>query len=140
MRANDIQVDGNHYQKGTLQHWDVMIIMRTHYMPGCASKYLLRHQDKNGLLDLQKAQHFLQKMIECAGEYFRPNENYQPILVEGLLATHGTPPALHSVIRAILDPKKSVGELELASIQLTDYVAGYEADECDATHRYTNQG
>ncbi len=65
MSANDRQVGGKHYQKGGEQHWDR--IYRLHgpgYFVGCATKYIERYQDKNGKQDLEKAIHFIQKLIE----------------------------------------------------------------------------
>jgi hypothetical protein len=67
MSANSVQVGGNHYQQkdGGEQHWDR--IWRLHgagYFVGCITKYVERYQDKNGIQDLQKAQHFLTKLIE----------------------------------------------------------------------------
>jgi len=62
------QVGGTHYQK-TIQPWDAMEAwMRREqfigYLRGNAIKYLARCDDKGGLEDLQKAQHYLAKLIE----------------------------------------------------------------------------
>lgn len=65
MKANDIQVGGDHYKKyGDLQPWDVITAWDLGYLDGTALKYIARWRDKGGIADLQKAIHFLQKKIE----------------------------------------------------------------------------
>jgi hypothetical protein len=62
MAANDKQVAGDHYRKGEVQHWDWA--QHIPYLEGCATKYIARHADKNGLQDINKALHFIQKLVE----------------------------------------------------------------------------
>lgn len=62
MTANDIQVGGDHYKKGAVQHWDWA--QNLPYLEGNATKYIGRHMDKNGLADLEKAMHYIQKIAE----------------------------------------------------------------------------
>jgi hypothetical protein len=67
--ANERQVGGTHYQDAgddLLQHWDIVKIFDLDYFQGQITKYIMRWKDKNGLEDLQKAQHFLEKYIEIA--------------------------------------------------------------------------
>ncbi|MDB4342601.1 DUF3310 domain-containing protein [bacterium] len=65
MKANDHQVGGKHYQiGGVLQHWDVVTLTELTYLQGCATKYVLRHRNKNGIEDLRKAQHYIAKLQE----------------------------------------------------------------------------
>lgn len=63
MKANDMQVGGNHY-RSDLQHWDVVSQYNVPYLEGCASKYVSRWRKKNGLQDLEKALHFATKLRE----------------------------------------------------------------------------
>lgn len=60
--ANDTQVGGNHYRGRNVQHWDYA--WQLPYLEGAATAYLDRHREKGGKQDLQKAIHFIQKMIE----------------------------------------------------------------------------
>lgn len=69
MAANDRQVGGDHYTvatgvcphcRGIIQHWDLYGDMP--YLVGQVTKYATR--SKNGFEDLEKAMHFLQKLIE----------------------------------------------------------------------------
>lgn len=73
MSANDKQVDGNHY-KAKVQHWDFVVSNNLPYLEGCITKYVTRHRKKNGLQDLYKAKHFLEKLIEVEEEAERERE------------------------------------------------------------------
>lgn len=65
MSANDRQVAGDHYsRRGELQHWDVVLHLGLDYLRGNFTKYMFRWKDKNGIQDLEKAEHYLQKFIE----------------------------------------------------------------------------
>lgn len=61
--ANDKQVAGTHY-KSEFQHWDFVLATKMNYLLGCASKYVSRWRKKNGVEDLEKAKHYLQKALE----------------------------------------------------------------------------
>lgn len=72
MNPNDRQVGGDHYRRAEgEQHWDrVYRLFGSGYFIGCATKYIERYQDKNGKEDLEKAVHFIQKLISL--EYPEP--------------------------------------------------------------------
>lgn len=61
--ANERQVGGNHYA-GKMQHWDYVVSNSLGYFEGQITKYVTRWRKKNGLEDLHKAKHFLDKLIE----------------------------------------------------------------------------
>lgn len=63
-RANDRQVGGDHYQKKEYQHWDWVCDINLHYLLACATKYVARWRDKNGVQDLEKSVHYLEKAME----------------------------------------------------------------------------
>jgi hypothetical protein len=65
MPANDTQVGGNHY-KTSYEHWDLVIKLKLGYLEGCTTKHVARWRKKNGMQDLQKAMHYLDKLIEVA--------------------------------------------------------------------------
>jgi len=67
-KANETQVGGSHYQTGGIEHWDVVNIFNLDYFQGNITKYVFRHKKKNGIEDLKKAQHYLQKYIEILEE------------------------------------------------------------------------
>lgn len=61
--ANERQVGGVHY-KTKIQHWDFAASNNLDYFQGQITKYVARWKNKNGVQDLEKAAHFLQKYIE----------------------------------------------------------------------------
>lgn len=64
--ANSRQPGGNHYMKRKIQHWDFVVSHDYGYLEGQVTKYVFRWKDKNGLQDVQKAEHFLQKLVEIS--------------------------------------------------------------------------
>jgi hypothetical protein len=63
--ANARQVGGAHY-KANYQHWDLVADLGLGYFEGQITKYIVRHQQKEGLKDVLKCQHFIEKLIELA--------------------------------------------------------------------------
>lgn len=74
--ANERQIGGGHYKgKGKCrkcgvptEHWDVVKMFNMPYMEARIFAYVLRWRDKAGLQDLEKAKHFIEKLIEQANE------------------------------------------------------------------------
>lgn len=64
MSANDTQHGGTHYKDSAIQPWDFIASNKLGYFEGNVVKYVARWRKKNGLEDLKKAQHYLQKLIE----------------------------------------------------------------------------
>lgn len=69
MSANDRQEGGSHYASKKVQPWAAMEAWMTPaefagFLRGNAIKYLARCNDKGGIEDLKKAQHYLEKLIE----------------------------------------------------------------------------
>lgn len=60
---NEKQVGGDHY-KIAIQPWDYIIANNLGYLEGNVIKYVSRHAKKNGVQDLEKAKHYLEKLIE----------------------------------------------------------------------------
>lgn len=63
MSANDTQVGGSHYQK-PIQVWDFIAANELDYFQGNIIKYVTRFREKGGVADLEKAKHYLEKLIE----------------------------------------------------------------------------
>jgi len=70
--ANARQVGGDHYE-AELQHWDVIVDHGVGYLEGCSSKYVTRTRKKNGLQDLEKSVHYVEKLIEKAASGLGPS-------------------------------------------------------------------
>ena len=64
MTANEEQVGGRHYIEKPIQPWDYIIANKMGYLEGNIIKYVSRYKEKNGIEDLVKAAHYLDKLIE----------------------------------------------------------------------------
>lgn len=64
MSADDKQVGGSHYKDKCIQPWDYIVANGMGYLEGNVVKYVSRYKDKNGVEDLKKARHYLDKLIE----------------------------------------------------------------------------
>lgn len=73
MAANDTQVQGTHYKNKAIQPWDYISSNNLGYLEGNVVKYVSRWKEKGGYADLQKARHYLDKLIEIEG--MKPKEN-----------------------------------------------------------------
>lgn len=64
--ADQIQIGGRHYKKAgeAYQHWNLVLLHGWDYFQAQTIKYIMRYKDKNGVQDLKKAKHFLEKMID----------------------------------------------------------------------------
>lgn len=106
--ANDRQVAGSHYRSGT-QPWDVFLELfgLSFHMCNCA-KYLVRWRKKNGLEDLQKSKHYLEKTIESARNgwtnpiILEANGTIAMRLIEKMVKDNDIPPSEYTVIDIVL--------------------------------------
>jgi len=64
MSAYKKQVGGKHYLKYKIQPSKFVVENRLLYPEGCVIKYVIRHQDKGGKQDLEKAKHMIDMIIE----------------------------------------------------------------------------
>lgn len=58
------QVGGDHYTKLAIPPWEVIERNGMGFFDGSALSYLMRFRDKGGVQDLEKARHYLDKLIE----------------------------------------------------------------------------
>lgn len=63
-KANERQVGGGHYGGGKHQHWDIVVEHELNYFEAQILRYVMRCRKKQGLEDLEKAKHFIEKYIE----------------------------------------------------------------------------
>ena len=68
MSANDEQVGGTHYKDKSIQPWDYIAANNIGYFEGNIIKYVSRWRSKGGVDDLNKAAHYLEKLIELQKE------------------------------------------------------------------------
>lgn len=69
MKANEMQVGGDHYKSKAIQPWDAMEAWMSQdefrgFLRGNAIKYLAREKDKGGVTDIKKAMHYMKKLLE----------------------------------------------------------------------------
>lgn len=65
MSANEKQVAGAHYATGGVQHWDFVVrVLNGRYLEGNITKYVARCYKKNGIVDVNKALHYCDKLAE----------------------------------------------------------------------------
>lgn len=67
MSASDRQVGGEHYKpkkKNGVGHWDYCSIINVPYLESAATKYITRWRNKNGVQDLEKAAHYIEKRVD----------------------------------------------------------------------------
>jgi len=62
--ANMRQEGGGHYKDLKIQTWDYIVANDIGYLAGNVIKYVTRYKQKNGVEDLKKARHYLDKLIE----------------------------------------------------------------------------
>lgn len=68
MSANETQVGGDHYKSKAIQPWDFIISNGLGFLEGNAVKYITRHNQKGGRKDIEKAIHYLEKLLEQYGD------------------------------------------------------------------------
>lgn len=61
--ASSTQVGGSHYQL-PIQPWDYIAANKLGFFDGNVVKYVTRWPEKGGVQDLEKARHYLDKLIE----------------------------------------------------------------------------
>jgi hypothetical protein len=89
MSANLYQVGGNHYVEQAIQPWDFIVSNDLGFLEGNIIKYVARYKSKDGIDDLQKAMHYLTKLIEVENERNRQHERLQKAATrKGTVAKH----------------------------------------------------
>jgi len=68
MSANETQVGGSHYALKPIQPWDYIAANELGYFEGNIVKYVSRWREKGGVTDLEKARHYLDKLIELESQ------------------------------------------------------------------------
>lgn len=62
--ALDVQVGGSHYKGMAIQPVQFIRANNIPYLEGNIIKYVCRHAGKNGKVDLEKARHYIDLLIE----------------------------------------------------------------------------
>lgn len=86
--ANDRQVGGDHYRGRGYQHWDFVTDVKLPYLLGCATKYVSRWREKNGVQDLEKAMHYIDKAVERGVDHSAAMGEKERLLLQEFAEQH----------------------------------------------------
>lgn len=119
MSCNDNQIGGTHYQHQKYQHWDFAVDVAGNdaYLKGCASKYIVRYKDKNGIEDLRKALHYIDKIEEVGCPVTIASSDTMKILSDFVSQLE---PAVGKIVTAIY-----YNELDIARTGIEELISDY---------------
>lgn len=63
-KASDKQIGGSHYKNFVIQPTEFCVKNNIGFLEGNVIKYVLRHEHKNGVQDIDKAIHYLELLKE----------------------------------------------------------------------------
>lgn len=132
MGVNDYQIGGKHYQLA-YQHWDFVIDTNLHYLYGCATKYIARWRQKNGVEDLRKAIHYLSK----AQDTHIPVTPYKKTMEQTVRFTSSLPSDERWIIADIMQNNITTAILRIE--RLIKHEESIESEAAEPDSRYTNQ-
>jgi hypothetical protein len=109
---NENQVGGRHYQS-EFMHWDLIELSGIGYLEGIATKYLVRIGRKGeGVQDLQKAKHCVNKLIELSMEGVRsPRGDVDPHVMQEFCEVNKIESPLMRTCLSVLCSRWTVGKL-----------------------------
>jgi hypothetical protein len=64
--ASSTMIGGTHYKMLPIEPWEIIERNNMGFFEGNTLKYLMRFKLKNGVEDLKKARHYLDKLIEMS--------------------------------------------------------------------------
>lgn len=132
MNPNGRQVGGDHYQEsGREQHWDFTWRNNYNQFEYCITKYVARCHRKNGIQDLEKALHHLEKFISVTSK-FKPTN--RPGL-DARLWANNLDPCQHDIIESI-----HIGYLDGARMALVSYIKLLQHNETNPPREYVTGG
>lgn len=112
------QVGGTHYKTKGIQHVQFCQRNRLPWCESCALKYLIRHRNKNGKQDLEKAKHYLE--LCCHEDYLLREANPVGMMpanfvvpLKQFLADNEVPKAEAEIITMIVSHQVKHGESTL---------------------------
>lgn len=142
MRASDRQVGGNHYE-AEVQHWDYAVRSETPNLEYAASKYVARWRNKNGVQDLEKAIHYLEKRIESVNLHIGTMKGgiYLPLMFGEFTSSTNCTVEEAAILYSIMHWAK-VSELQTAIARIRILIQQAQEEETQAAEPgpgYVNQ-
>lgn len=142
MNANERQVGGEHYRtkEGGVQHWDYCVRANVPNLEYAASKYLTRWRKKNGLEDLRKPLHYIEKRIESLnlGAGVLRGANKVHLMFAEFVRDNEIPPTEVGIIDLVMHWKNKAHLLN-AREMLKRLIAEEEEKLGEPTSAYVNQ-
>lgn len=127
--ANATQVGGAHY-KVAIEHWDFVANRGLGYFEGQVTKYVTRWRKKNGVQDLQKARHFLSKLIELRHAGLEPWTSPHPntrtlplISLDDYALANDLRPKERGVVALVSEWRGAVSMLDAALTMIDELMA-----------------
>ena len=140
-KASERQVGGQHYAAlpGTMDHWSYCDANDVPYLESACTKYVVRWRKKNGVVDLHKALHYLEKRIENYIDGIGPVRGGRLNFTEYLSFVNGNgldkQPLELEIVSHVLH-WSNAEELEVARLALLELIEQAEAEPSSA---YVNQ-
>lgn len=122
MKANQVQVGGEHYKASEFQPWDLMHRYNIKFLEGCAIKYISRWRNKNGVQDLEKALHFVRKLEEVADEGYQPGGGIGPGALVAYYTANGITDFREQILISILANQWDPNQLNHAVLLLNSLI------------------
>lgn len=142
MKASERQVGGAHYRikPGGVGHWDYCVEVNVPYLEGCASKYLTRWRDKNGVQDLEKSLHYIERRLEAIHTYkgaLRGANKDKKMFIQ-FIADNNIPDKEAEIIDQVMHWKRP-DYLFAAIGAITSLIEQAKIEESGPTSSYVNQ-
>ena len=146
MRASDRQVGGTHYKPkidNGVEHWTYCIRSETPNLEYAASKYVTRWRNKNGVQDLEKAIHYLEKRIESVNLHIGTMKGgiYLPLMFGEFISSAECTIEEAAILYLIMHWTR-VSELQTAIADIRILIQQAQEEEAQATEPgpgYVNQ-
>ena len=119
MSANAIQVGGDHYPTSEFQPWDLGWRYGIGAVEFMLIKYVSRWRRKNGVEDLEKAQHVLVKLEEIEDVGYEPPGAVGPLVLNDYYKANGITDFREKIIISIVSNKFTASTLNHASLLLS---------------------
>lgn len=132
--ANDRQVGGDHYQS-KFQPWDFIELNGIGYLDGNAIKYAARWRKKDGREDLEKAIHYVDKLMELHRAGLRGPRGTAPIADCVRFSEENNLTATEDTVVLFLARWRTLEDLRQGKLAILRLLTECDADEQEAREK-----
>jgi len=122
MSANAVQVGGDHYKENDFQPWDLGWRYKIGAVEFMLIKYVSRWRKKNGVQDLEKAQHVLMKLEEIEQDGYEPPGRVGPMVLQTYFAANFITDFREKIVISIISNGYDANQLNHAALLLASLV------------------